>query len=70
MRHDCGRTANGWAWTHCSVCNGRIHEPGCTSRRNRLKDCCKARHEMLAAQGHTFGLADSSQPMIGTHSEA
>jgi hypothetical protein len=47
----------------CVVCEGRIHLPGCTSRRNRLKDCCPARHKMLFDQGHTRGLDDSSYVM-------
>lgn len=63
MRHECNKGANNVAWSICCVCEGRIHLPGCTSKRDRKKDCCEARHKMLAEQGHLFGLSDSSQPM-------
>lgn len=54
-------------WQHCSVCNGRVHLEGCTSRRNKNADCCEARHRMLFEQGHRVGLSDSSLPMLETH---
>ena len=37
-RHICNNTNDG-EWAHCGVCNGRIHEPECTSRRVKGKDC-------------------------------
>lgn len=61
--HTCKNTNDG-EWMHCNACNGRVHLPECTSKRNRLIDCCEARHAMLASQGQTVGLSDSSQPML------
>jgi hypothetical protein len=63
-RHECGRLGNGRFWMTCSACTGRIHLKGCTTRRNPKKDCCKKRHENLAAAGQTRGIADSSVPML------
>jgi hypothetical protein len=59
-RHKCDK----FGWSICCVCQGRIHLAGCTSRPNKQKDCCKARHVMLYDQGHRVGLDDSSQPML------
>lgn len=59
MRHQCTNPGTN-DWSHCCICDGRIHLDGCTSKRNRQKDCCPARHKMLHDQGHTRGLADSS----------
>jgi hypothetical protein len=50
-------------WPMCTVCQGRIHLSTCTSKKNRLKDCCDARHKMLYEQGHTHGLDDNSVVM-------
>jgi hypothetical protein len=58
-RHLCGQQG----WAYCCVCDGRIHERGCTSRMNRMKDCCAARHKMLYDQGQTRGIGDESQAM-------
>jgi hypothetical protein len=60
VRHECGKLG----WAQCTVCLGRLHHTGCTSRRNPDKDCCKARHQKLFDQGKTVGLDDSSQPML------
>ena len=60
MRHDC--TTDG-EWAHCTVCNGRIHKEGCTTRRKKQIDCCPQRHKMLHEQGHVRGLADDSYLM-------
>lgn len=65
-RHNCGRTANGVDWSVCSACEGRIHLDGCTSRRDRMRDCCAARHAMLWAAGEKLGRNDASQPMYDT----
>jgi hypothetical protein len=54
--HECWRQG----WQTCTACNGRIHQAGCTSRPDKHKDCCEARHKMLHDQGHTHGLDDSS----------
>lgn len=45
---------------HCVVCEGRLHQEGCTSRKNKQKDCCPARHKMLHDQGLVMGIVDSS----------
>ena len=50
-------------WPHCCICDGRIHDEGCTSKRNKDKDCCPARHKMLHDQGVTRGMYDESQAM-------
>lgn len=47
----------------CTVCEGRIHHKGCTSRPNKHKDCCPARHQMLFDAGHTVGIIDKSVSM-------
>jgi hypothetical protein len=62
-RERCDRTANGKSWPICSVCDGRIHNPECTSRRNYVKDCCEERHRKLNDAGQTYGVSDASQPM-------
>lgn len=51
-------------WPKCTACDGRMHLPECTSRRNKRKDCCDARHIMLYNQGHSHGLIDSSVSML------
>jgi hypothetical protein len=50
-------------WALCTACKGRLHLPDCTSRMDRMKDCCPARHKMLHDQGHIRGLDDSSVVM-------
>lgn len=60
VRHLCFQ--NGWAT--CTVCDGRLHQDGCTSKRNKKKDCCKARHKNLNAQGISHGIFDASRPMF------
>jgi hypothetical protein len=59
-RHECGKMTNGKDWMHCCICNGRIHLEGCTSERNKNRDCCPARHKMLYDAGHTRGISDDS----------
>lgn len=59
QRHNCGK--HGWAT--CTVCNGRIHLVGCTTRRDKHKDCCEARHKMFRDKGLVYGLADKSQKL-------
>ena len=63
-RHRCNKSANGADWSICSVCDGRIHLAGCTSKRDKHKDCCRQRHEMLAGQGVTVWRTDESQSMF------
>lgn len=64
-RHECGIDGLGRrAWAYCTVCNGRIHEDGCSSRKDKNRDCCKARHVMLYEAGHTKGICDDSQDML------
>lgn len=58
-RHQCGKPE----WPHCCSCQGRMHEPGCTARMNKHKDCCPARHKMLYDAGQTRGIDDDSQAM-------
>jgi len=60
MKHKCWQMTNGRAWQHDCICNGRVHEPGCTSRKDKNKDCCPERHKMLHDAGHVKGLADDS----------
>ncbi len=46
------------------VCDaGRMHEEGCTTRKNFRIDCCEARHKALFDHGYTKGFADSSIDM-------
>jgi hypothetical protein len=57
-----GSVKCGWPkgeWPHCSVCDGRIHEPGCTAKMRPAVDCCPARHKTLHDQGQTKGVNDS-----------
>lgn len=63
-RHRCNESANGADWAICSVCDGRIHLAGCASTRDKHRDCCRQRHEMLSEQGVMVGLTDESQPMF------
>lgn len=60
MRHDCSKAVNGKYWHICPICDGRIHDDGCTTKRNPKKDCCPERHKMLHDAGNTKGLNDSS----------
>jgi len=60
--HACGK--NGWA--ECTVCRGRIHQVGCTTRKRPQIDCCQLRHRILHDTGQTTGLDDRSQMMLGT----
>lgn len=63
QRHLC-QPPPGQEWATCIQCDGRIHLDGCTSRRNKERDCCRARHEMLYLQGQTRGIWDRSLPML------
>lgn len=63
MRHDCGNTGGSFGnkgWSMCIVCKGRLHLDGCTSKKNKHKDCCPARHKMLHDAGNVKGIADDS----------
>jgi len=60
QRHDCWRRG----WATCTACDGRIHQQGCTSRRDPVKDCCKVRHQRLHDSGQVDGLIDSSVKML------
>lgn len=51
----------------CTVCCGRVHLPGCTTKPNRQKDCCESRHKMLFDQGQTRGIDDRSFVMWSTN---
>ncbi len=49
MRDQCYNHA--WRnWSSCILCNGRIHKKDCQTKRSCARDCCKARHLMLADQ--------------------
>jgi len=53
----------GWPkneWPICTVCDGRIHLPTCTSRMRKDIDCCPARHKMLHDAGQVRGISDAS----------
>ena len=50
-------------WPMCCTCDGRMHDPGCTSRRDKHRDCCPARHKMLYDAGQVRGIYDESQAM-------
>jgi hypothetical protein len=63
-REQCNRETNGKHWAHCCICNGRMHTPECTSKRDRNKDCCEERHKMLWNAGQKVGIGDDSQPML------
>lgn len=63
MKHLCNRMSNGTNWMHCCVCDGRVHEQGCTSRKNEHTDCCEARHKMLFDKGIRVGVCERSLPM-------
>ena len=61
-RHNC---KGKYDWPECCVCGGRIHLPGCTTKKNKYRDCCYERHKMLHDQGQTVGIYDSSVSMLG-----
>ncbi len=56
VRHDCAPKGH---WSHCCICDGRIHLDGCTSRRT-VKDCSPDRHKMLFDAGQVRGINDDS----------
>jgi hypothetical protein len=39
MASDKCRNTNDGEWMHCGVCNGRVHEEDCTSRKRKGIDC-------------------------------
>lgn len=55
--------SNFGGWRICTACKGRIHQPECTSRKDKHKDCCPARHKMLHDGGMTYGIDDNSVKM-------
>ena len=63
VRHQCNRMTSR-VWTICCQCCGRIHHPGCTTKLNKHRDCCAARHRMLHAQGQERGIDDPSLSML------
>ena len=60
QNHKC---SNHGGWRICTACQGRLHQPDCTSRKDRHKDCCPARHKMLHDAGQARGIDDSSAVM-------
>lgn len=56
MRHKCNQPE----WSHCCICDGRIHEEGCKARMSQDRDCCPEPHKMLHDRGQTRGIGDSS----------
>jgi hypothetical protein len=62
-KHRCNKSSNGVTWNLCIVCEGRIHNAGCTTKRDKSKDCCEARHKMLHDAGQTIGITDLSFKM-------
>ena len=59
-RHLCGIPA----WPMCTVCDGRMHQSGCTSKRKPAKDCCPQRHVEMFRQGILEGQFDGSIGML------
>jgi hypothetical protein len=52
MRHECNKLTNGTSWAHCPACGLRLHEVGCTARRNKKTDChCVYTEEYLVKVG-------------------
>ena len=39
MASDKCRNTNDGEWEHCNVCNGRVHESDCKSRKRKGFDC-------------------------------
>jgi hypothetical protein len=62
MKRECYAGRGGWQI--CTVCRGRIHNIACSTKRRASIDCCRGRHEQLAAAGFTVGLDDESCEMI------
>jgi hypothetical protein len=56
-------------WPRCTVCDGRLHDQGCTSKRRKEIDCCPARHKMLHDQGITRGIYDKIPMWTGEPEE-
>lgn len=64
MRHICRQQgAGGRGWHTCTACDGRIHLEGCTTKKNKHRDCCPERHKMLFDAGEVYGLIDGSHVM-------
>lgn len=53
----------GGHWGHCIICDGRIHEENCCTKRNPKIDCCPERHAALLERGIICGIYDRSQAM-------
>lgn len=62
-KRECNKAGGGREFPMCCSCDGRIHLPGCTTKRNRNRDCCLARHKMLHDAGQTRGIYDGSLEM-------
>lgn len=60
MRRQNHKCSNLGGWRICTTCQGRIHEPDCTSHKDKNKDCCPPRHKVLHDQGQVRGIDDSS----------
>jgi hypothetical protein len=61
-RHKCWQQG----WAECTACEGRLHRPGCTSRRKPEIDCCPARHKALYDKGVTVGIHDAIPMWVNT----
>lgn len=62
MKHKCYGGQNGWH--ECTACDGRMHNSGCTPKKNAKKDCCAARHLQLYRSGQVRGIYDDSVHML------
>ena len=62
--HQC-KQKNGWA--ECTACGGRIHLPGCTTKKKKEIDCCKDRHIDLYNNGQEVGIYDAGLKMLESY---
>ena len=60
MASDKCRNTNDGEWMHCNVCNGRVHEDDCTSRKRNGIDC-RGNHTPQELEAAGYGPA-SHQP--------
>lgn len=64
IKHQCNKQNRNNTWSTCCVCQGRLHEIGCTTKKNKHIDCCQERHQMLYDAGQRVGIDDNSLSML------
>jgi hypothetical protein len=68
MANDKCRNTNNGEWAHCNVCEGRIHESDCTSRKRKGVDCPQ-NHTPQELEAAGYGPAHEHEECLPTCTE-